>query len=147
MSLNHIAAVRKFYEVFASGDIAGFDAILAQDWQPLPAVPGNPGGRDGQKGTVQFLRAVLDDLAYTVEEIYECNDDIVACRCCLSGVQRRPFLNLSVVGARIELMTMEFHYFDNDRIVRTRHIEDFFGVYQQLLAAGAQPVPPDAKAS
>jgi hypothetical protein len=44
-------------------------------------------------------------------------------------------------------MTMEFHYFENHRIVRTRHIEDFFGVYQQLLAAGAQPVPPNASAS
>ena len=62
-------------------------------------------------------------------------------------MQRRPFLNLSVVGARIELMTMEFHYFENDRIVRTRHIEDFFGVYLQLIAAGAQPVPPDSNAS
>lgn len=35
-------------------------------------------------------------------------------------------------------MTMEFHYFKNDQIVSTRHIEDFFGVYQQLLASGAK---------
>ena len=147
MSSNHIAAVRKFYEVFTSGDLAGFDEILAHDWQPLPAVPGNPGGRDGQKGTVQFLRSVLEDIAYTVEEIHECNDDLVVCRCMLRGLQRGPFLNLSAVGARIELMTMEFHYFANDRIVQTRHLEDFFGVYQQLLAAGARPVAPGAPGS
>ena len=65
MHSEHLAAVRKFFDVFTTGDIAGFDAILAQDWQPLPAVPGTPGGRDGQMGTVQYLRAVLDDLAYT----------------------------------------------------------------------------------
>ena len=140
MSSHHIAAVQKFYEVFSTGDTAGFDEILAPDWQPLPAVPGNPGGREGQKGTVQYLRGVLADIAYTVEEIHECNAELVVCRCALRGIQRGPFLNLSAVGARIELMTMEFHHFENDRIVRTRHLEDFFGVYMQLLAAGAKPV-------
>ena len=66
MSSNYIAAVRKFYEVFTTGDVSGFDQVLAADWQPLPAVPGNPGGRDGQKGTVHFLQSILKDLTYTV---------------------------------------------------------------------------------
>lgn len=136
----HIAAVRKFYEVFSTGDVSGFDQIMALDWQPLPAVPGNPGGREGQKGTVAFLRSVLAEMEYTVEEIYACSPDVVACRCALRGIQRGPFLGLSAVGARIELMTMEFHYFQDGKIVNTRHIEDFFGVYQQLLAAGAKPL-------
>ena len=140
MHSKHIAAVHKFYDVFTTGDTTGFDDILAPDWQPLPAVPGNPGGREGQKGTVHFLRSVLAELAYTVEEIYECNAEVVVCRCALRGVQQGPFLNLSAVGARIELMTMEFHYFENDRIVRTRHLEDFFGVSMQLLAVGAKPM-------
>lgn len=76
----HIAAVRQFYEVFTSGAVSGFDDILAVDWQPLPAVPGNPGGRDGQKGTVAYLQSMLLNLSYTVEEIYECGPDTVVCR-------------------------------------------------------------------
>jgi len=137
---NHIAAVKKFYEVFSTGDVSGFDDILASDWQPLPAMPGNPGGRDGQKGTVGFLRSVLANLAYSVEEIYECGPDVVACRCLLRGVQQGPFLGLSPTGAPFELMTMEFHYFKEGKIIQTRHLEDFFGAYQQLLAAGATPL-------
>jgi hypothetical protein len=35
-------------------------------------------------------------------------------------------------------MTMEFHDFEDGMIVKTRHIGDFLGAYQQLLAAGAQ---------
>ncbi|MGB9150535.1 MAG: ester cyclase [Burkholderiales bacterium] len=135
---DHIAAVHKFYETFTTGDVSGFDRILAIDWQALPAVPGNPGGRDGQKGTVGYLHSVLSELFYSVEEIYECGPDVVACRCALRGIQKGPFLGLSVVGAPIELMTMEFHYFKGDQIACTRHIEDFFGVYQQLIAAGAK---------
>lgn len=137
---HHIAAVKKFYEVFNTGDVSGFDDILALDWQALPAVPGNPGGRDGQKGTIGFLRSVLSDLTYSVEEIYACGPDVVACRCVLRGTQQRPFLGLSPTGAPLELMTMEFHYFKDGKISSTRHLEDFFGVYQQLLAAGAQPL-------
>ena len=137
---NHIAMVQKFYEVFTTGNTAAFDDILASDWQPLPAVPGNPGGREGQKGTVGFLHSVRAELSYTVEDIYECSPPVVACRCALRGTQKGAFLGLSAVGAPIELMTMEFHYFKNDQITSTRHIEDFFGVYQGLLAAGAKPL-------
>jgi hypothetical protein len=64
----------------------------------------------------------------------------------LRGEQVEPFLNLSATGAPIELTTMEFHYFDGDKISRTRHLEDFFGAYQQQLAAGAVPVGQGAPA-
>lgn len=137
---SHIAAVHQFYEVFNTRDISVFDDILAEDWQPLPPVPGNPGGRNGQKGTVAYLNSVLSSVRYTVEEIYECSPDVVTCRCALKAVHSGPFLGLAPTGATIELMTMEFHYFKNGRIAATRHIEDFFGVYEQLLAAGAKPV-------
>jgi len=73
MSSNHIATIRKFYEVFTTGDVPGSDQILAADWQPLPAIPENPGGRGGQKSTVHFLRSLLKDLASIVEEVYECD--------------------------------------------------------------------------
>ena len=63
----------------------------------------------------------------------------MACRNLLKGVQTAPFLGLSSVGAPIELMTMEFHYLRGDRIFKTWHLEDFFGVYLQLQRAGAQP--------
>lgn len=136
---SNIDAVRKFYDVFTTGNTGDFDDILAENWQPLPAVPGNPGGRDGQKGTVGYLRAVLGNLAYTVEEIYACGDNVVACRCLLSGVHRGPFLGLGATHQRIEMMTMEFHRFSDGKIVATRHLEDFFGVWQKLQASGAKP--------
>ena len=137
--ISNIDSVRKFYEVFTTGNTGDFDDILAENWRPLPAVPGNPRGRDGQKGTVGYLHSVLGDLSYTVEEIYACGDTVVACRCLLSGVHRGPFLGLAATHQRIELMTMEFHYFSEGQIIRTRHLEDFFDVWQKLLAAGAKP--------
>jgi len=137
---SHADAVQDFYRAFETGDVSVVDRILAEDWRPLPAVPGNPGGRNGQKGTVAYLSSVLSDIRHKVEEIYECAPDVVACRCALTAVHNGPFLGLAASGVSFELMTMEFHYFESGRITATRHLEDFFGVYRQLLVAGAKPV-------
>ena len=56
------------------------------------------------------------------------------------AVHSGPFLGLTPSGSPFELMTMEFHYFKDGKIVAARHLEDFFGVHQLLLAAGAKPI-------
>ena len=134
-----IDVVRRFYAAFASGEVAVFDDILTDDWELKPPLFGTPGTVEGEKQTIGYLHSVLTDITYTVEEIFECGDGVVACRNLLKGVQTAPFLGLSSVGAPIALMTMEFHYLKDGRIFKTWHLEDFFGVYMQLQQAGAQP--------
>jgi ketosteroid isomerase-like protein len=141
MTTSNQDTVRQFYAVFASGDVAGFDSVLAEGWELKPALFGMPGTRAGEEQAIAYLHGVLDEITYTVEEIYDCGGGVVACRNTLRGTQRGPFLGLFAPGARIELMTMEFHTLVDGRIVRTWHLEDFYGVQQQLRAAGARPVP------
>lgn len=31
-----ISTVRRFYEVFATGEVSGFDEVLAEDWELKP---------------------------------------------------------------------------------------------------------------
>jgi ketosteroid isomerase-like protein len=131
--------VRRFYDAFGRGRTEIFDEILADDWELKPPLFGTPGTRDGEKQTVGFLHGVLSDISYTVEDIYDCDDGVVAARNLLRARQTGPFLGLAPTGGPIELMTMEFHHVREGRIVLTWHIEDFFGVYQALLAAGAKP--------
>ena len=133
--------VRQFYAIFASGDVSGFDEVLAAGWELTPALFGMPGTRAGEEQAIGYLHGVLSDITYTVEEIYDCGGGVVACRNMLRGVQRGPFLGLFAPGAHIALMTMEFHTVEGGRIVRTWHLEDFFGVQQQLRDAGAKPAP------
>lgn len=135
-----VALVRQFYSSFASGDTSVFDVILAADWELKPPLFGTPGTVDGEKQTVAYLHSVLSDISYTVEDIYECGDHVVAARNVLRARQTGPFLGLAPTGQAIELMTMEFHHVQGEKIRLTWHIEDFFGVYQNLLAAGATTV-------
>ena len=133
---DRIATVRRFYEIFASGEVEGLDEILADDWELKPPLFGTPGTKAGEQQTIGYLHGVLNAITYTVDDIHE-SGDTVACRNMLRGTLKAPFLGLSAPGREIALMTMEFHHFKGDRIAVTWHLEDFFGVHQALLAAGA----------
>lgn len=124
---------RAFYAAFDENKPEMLDDVLAADWQPLPPVPGNPGGREGQKGTLAFLHRVFDDLRYEAQEVIVAENKIV-CRALLSGKQTGDFLGVAPTGRRIEMMTIEIHTIENDLIMETWHIEDFFGAHQQLTA-------------
>jgi SnoaL-like polyketide cyclase len=136
---DRIATVRRFYEIFASGAVNGFDDILTDDWELKPALFGTPGTKAGEQQTIGYLHSVLADITYTVDDIHEAGDT-VACRNMLRGTLKAPFLGLNAPDMPIALMTMEFHHFRDQRIASTWHLEDFFGVYQGLLAGGATPV-------
>lgn len=133
---DRVATVRRFYEIFASGEVAGFDDILADGWELKPPLFGTPGTKAGEQQTIGYLHSVLGGISYTVDYIQE-SGDTIACRNMLRGTLKAPFLGLSARGTEIALMTMEFHHFQGDRIAETWHLEDFFGVHQSLLAAGA----------
>lgn len=124
---------RDFYEAFNENKPEMFDDILAINWKALPPVPGNPGGREGQKGTLQYLHQIFADFKYEVQEVIVAGNKIV-CRAVLSGRQTGEFLGVSPTGRRIEMMTIEIHTVENNLITETWHIEDFFGAYRQLTA-------------
>lgn len=122
-----------FYAAFDANKPEMLDDVLAVDWKPLPPVPGNPGGREGQKGTLAFLHQVFDDLNYKVQEVIVAKDKVV-CRALLSGKQKGEFLGIPPTGRPVEMMTIEIHTVKDDLIVQTWHIEDFFGAMRQLTA-------------
>ena len=138
--MDKIETVRKFYGIFVSGNTAGFDEILTDDWELKPALFGTPGTKAGESQSIGYLHSVLADISYDVDDIYLASDNVVSCRNMLRATLKGPFLGLDAPGERIELMTMEFHHFRGERIALTWHLEDFFGVYQKLQAAGAKAV-------
>ncbi len=138
--MSKIAVVKKFYEIFVTGETDQFRDILTSDWDKRPQLAGRPAIDDGEAETVQHMHALLSGITYDVDDIYEANESVVVCRNMLRGTIRKEFLGLSAPGHKIELMTIEFHHFRGERICLTWHLEDFFGVYQKLLANGAVPV-------
>jgi predicted ester cyclase len=139
--MTKIETVRKFYEIFASAETSKFSEILTANWDKRPQLTGRPKIENGEAETVEYLHSLLSEISYDVDDIYQASESVVVCRNMLRGTIKDQFLGLRRPGERIELMTMEFHHFDGDRIALTWHLEDFFGVYQKLLAKGDDAMP------
>lgn len=140
--MSRIDVARRFYAIFASGEVDQFPEVLTPDWQLKPAQLGAAGDVAGEQQSVTFVHSVIGDVTYDVEDVVEGGDGVVACRNVLRGKLKAPFLGLDLPGAPIELMTMEHHHFEpsGERIAVTWHMEDFYGVEQALIAQGAKRV-------
>jgi predicted ester cyclase len=125
-----------FYAAFDQNNPALFDDVLAVDWKPHPPVPGNPGGRAGQQGTLAFLHQVFADFRYQVEEVIVAENRVI-CRALLTGKQVGEFLGIAARGKTVAMSTMEIHTVKDGLITDTWHIEDFFGAYMQLPSTSA----------
>ncbi|WP_446041131.1 ester cyclase [Streptomyces sp. SID1121] len=124
------ALVRRFYEPLTTGDTNVVDDVLAAEWTAEPPLPAGP-GPDGWKGTTGYLRSVLADLTFTIEDIVV-DGDRVAVRHVTSGKQVAELLGIPATGRQVAVRASDYHQIEGGRIVRSWHLEDYYGVVQQL---------------
>jgi len=124
--------VETFYRAFDENQPELLNDTLTVDWKPLPPVPNNPGGLEGQKATVLYLHSIFSDFSYQPLEIIEAGETVVA-RAQLSGVQVGEFLGVGATNKKIFMETIEIHKVADGKIAATHHIEDFFGAYMQMI--------------
>lgn len=122
--------VRRFYEPLSTGDTSVIDEALAPDWEAIPAMRTGPGA-DGWKASIAHLRGVFTDLTITIEDVVV-SGDRVAVRSVSRAVHTGELLGVPGTGRRIEFRASDFHRLENGRIVRTWHLEDYFGIAAQL---------------
>lgn len=122
--------VRRFYEPLSTGDTGVIDEALAPDWEAIPAMRTGPGA-DGWKASIAHLRGAFTDLTTTIEDVVV-SGDLVAVRSVSRGVHAGELLGVPGTGRQIEFRASDFHRLENGRIVRTWHLEDYFGIATQL---------------
>jgi|SRR5579875_3291220 predicted ester cyclase len=124
------ATVRRFYEALSTGDTALADQALAADWEAIPALRTGPGA-GGWKASIAHLRGVFTGLTVTIEDVVACGD-LVAVRSVSRGVHAGELLGVPGTGRQIAFRAADFHRLAGGRIVRTWHLEDYFGIATQL---------------
>jgi predicted ester cyclase len=130
MPITNEQAVRSFYEALATGDTALIDEVCVPDWEGVPALRSGP-GRDGWKKSIEHLRGVFSDLTISIEQLVEAGD-IVAVRSVGRGVHTGTLLGVEGTGRKIEFVASDFHQLSDGMIVRTWHLEDYFGIAAQI---------------
>lgn len=129
--------VRSYYRrVWEEGEEDAIDEILAADHLDETPPPGFDGTRESQKQIAAMMRESSKDK--TMEVI-----DIVVDGQRVAGVWRMAWTQVGDLwgmvpadGKRIELHGIDYFVLNEDRIVRTRHVEDWLGVLLQLGAFG-----------
>lgn len=126
--------VRQFYAVFSTGDVDILDQILSKDWADRPPIPGQPPGRDGEKATIQAFRIAFPDIQFTLEDVIVAANKVTV-RSTACGTHRGEFLGVAPTQRTVSFMTIDIHQIANHQIVETWHLEDFYGLLQQLKAS------------
>ena len=124
---------RQFYEVLNTGDLALLDRTLAPDWAERPLAPGQAPGRDGYKPIVEFFRAALPDVHFLNEDVLVSGDKVTV-RSTVRGTHKGSFLGVPATGRQVTFTTIDIHRIADGLIAESWHIEDFFGLYQQITS-------------
>jgi predicted ester cyclase len=122
-------AVRGFYDALATGDLSVLDTSLSADWEAIPAlrVP----GPDGWKASITNLRNAFSDITVTIDKMIV-DGDMVAVLGTTRATHTGELLGVPATGREITFRSSDMHRVENGRVVQSWHLEDYFGVAQQL---------------
>ncbi|MFJ9033723.1 ester cyclase [Streptomyces sp. NPDC102274] len=130
MPTNNEIAVRRFYEALATGDTALVDEALATDWEAVPPLR-TGSGPEGWKASIAHLRGVFSELTFEIEDVVM-NGDMIAVRAVNRAKHTGELLGVEGTGREVEFRAADFHRVVDGRIVRTWHLEDYFGIAHQI---------------
>ena len=141
--MDHVATMRRCYELLNAGDFDGFADYLADD---LVEHETSPGLEPTKEGVVQFFtsyRAAFPDLRFEPEDFITEGDKIVA-RGRLSGTFTGEFLGMSPTGRSFDVEIIDIVRFGDDgRALEHWGLSDVMTMMQQL---GVVPAPDEAPA-
>lgn len=130
MPTNKEIAVLRFYEALSTGDTTLPDGAVAADWEAVPPLR-TGGGPEGWKAAIAHLRGVFSDLTVEIEDIVA-NRDPVAVRAINRAKHTGELLGVEGTGREVEFRAADFHRVVGGRIVRTWHLEDYFGIATRI---------------
>lgn len=129
-------AIETLYRAFNEQNPDLLDHVLVEDWQDIPLGPGQQPGLAGMKPIVAMLGAALPDVKITIQDMFG-RDGRAAVRAQITGTHLGELFGIAPTGKPIAIAIHEFHHLTADRITHTWHLEDWFGMLNQI---GAWPL-------
>jgi len=107
LSAAEIQSIERLYRTFSDNQPDLLDQAVTPDWQDLPLGPGQGPGPQGLKPIIQAFHAAFPDMQILVHEI-------------------------TATHKTVSIALHEFHHLRDGRITHTWHLEDWFGMFQQI---------------
>jgi predicted ester cyclase len=131
----HAALLRRAWAAYDRGDEDGFADCLADDWREhLPG--GEVATLADERKTMAAHRVAFPDKHTEILRMVA-SDDMVACHCTTSAVQRGAYFDLPPTGTRVSVDEMMFNRIVDGKIAETWVITAGPGFYRQLTGREA----------
>jgi steroid delta-isomerase-like uncharacterized protein len=126
-------ALEHFYGALTTHDVDLVDQTLTPNWEDIPLAPGQAAGPEGVKPIFRMLISAFPDISAEITQVLA-EVGRAATRVVVTGTHQGDLFGVPASGKFVRFALHEFHEFDGDRIRRTYHMEDLFGLFMQIGA-------------
>jgi steroid delta-isomerase-like uncharacterized protein len=141
--MDHVATMRRCYDLINTGDIDGFAELLADDFVEHEQTPGLAPTKEGVLEFFRMYRAGFPDLHFEPED-YIASGDKVAVRVRVTGTNTGDFMGMPASGRSIDIQLIDIVRFGDDGLGHEHWgVADVMTMMQQL---GVVPAPAPAQA-
>ena len=130
-------AVETLYRAFSEKNPDLVDSVLSADWDDIPLAPGQGPGPEGIKLIIRSFGEAFPDVHIVIHDMIQVPGQI-AVRAEITGTHLGELFGIAATGKKVSLRLHEFHALDDERVVTTWHMEDWFGLFLQLGQFPAQ---------
>jgi steroid delta-isomerase-like uncharacterized protein len=141
--MDHVATMRRCYELINAGDIDGFGEYLADDFVEHEVTPGLAPTKEGVLDFFRLYRAAFPDLRFDPQD-YVASGDKVVVRVRATGTNTGDFMGMPATGKSMDIQLVDIVRFGDDGLGREHWgVADVMAMMQQL---GVVPMPEAAPA-
>lgn len=139
--MDHIATMRRVYDLMSAGDTDGFAALIADDFVEHEEVPFMSPTKEGALAMLDGFRTAFPDLRMDPQDVLASGDKVIA-RVRMTGTHQGPFAGMPATGRRIDIQLIDIMRWGDDGLCHEHWgVTDQFAMMQQL---GAIPEGPPA---
>lgn len=120
-----------YEEILNKGKVELFEELCAPNFVKHAIPPAADYGIEGSKQSVMMLRKAFPDIKYTVEDMIEEGDKIVA-RWTAHGTHKGEFMGIPPTGKQVTFTGIEIIRIEGDKAVEEWEELDRAGLMQQL---------------
>lgn len=126
-------AIETLYRAFSEQNPDLLDEAVTSDWQDIPLAPGQGPGPGGLKPIIRAFIAAFPDIRITIKELIGAPGR-AGVRAEITGTHKGEWFGIAPTGKAIRIPIHEFHHLKGGRITHTWHLEDWFGMLNQVGA-------------
>ena len=133
MSEQNKAIVRRFIDIFRTGDMSVIDELLASNFVDHNPFPEQAPGPEGMKQVIGMMRTTFPDMQVSVDDMIAEGDRVVA-RWTGTGTHRGEFMGVPATGNKVTVTGIGIDRIEGGKIVEHWEQFDAMGMMQQIGA-------------